>query len=274
VDHGPSDITALMRKAIAEPVLAKWQADSDIGTRARGLLGQDSTGANLVEALRTRSPALVVTTSHGMTGPLSDPALMARQLGLPVDRDQRLVTPPMLLAEWQPDGAIWYAHACCSAGAASGTRFAGLVAEDSPVDRILGAVGALGAQVSPLPRALLGAEKPLRAFIGHGEPTFDWTIRDPQTRQRLTSGIQNALCTGMFQLPPETVTMAFDRVYRDVGTLLAQWAQAKRDIAGAMNPAELERARGDALRTRLMALDRQSMVILGDPTACIPPLRA
>jgi hypothetical protein len=36
-----------------------------------------------------------------------------------------------------------------------------------------------GARISPLPRALLGAEKPLRAFVGHVEPTFDWTLRDP-----------------------------------------------------------------------------------------------
>ena len=35
----------------------------------------------------------------------------------------------------------------------------------------------------PLPRKLLGAEKPLRAFLGHVEPTFDWTLRDPETGQ-------------------------------------------------------------------------------------------
>jgi hypothetical protein len=118
-----------------------------------------------------------------------------------------------------------------------------------------------------LPRQLLGAEKPLRAFIGQVEPTFDWTLRQPETGQVLTASLQNALYQRMHRARPEPVGLAFEDCYRHVGELLAQWNQALRQIAKGNPEASLA-----ALRSQLTALDRQSMVILGDPTACLPPL--
>lgn len=267
VDHGHPDITWLMRGAIASPIAEKLTSDDQIGANLRLLAGTDATAQSLTRTLNDRHPALVVTTSHGMTGPLDNPALMAHQLGWLVDDEYALLDPEKLLNEWQPDGAIWYAHACCSAGSDDHSSYQGLVSAGSSVEQTLAGIAALGGQVAPLPRQLLGAEKPLRAFIGQVEPTFDWTLRQPETGQVLTASLQNAIYNRMHRKRPEPVGLAFEECYRHVGELLSQWNQALRDINRGIEGAELA-----ALRTQLTALDRQSMVILGDPTACLPPL--
>jgi len=125
---------------------------------------EEATSATLVDALQQLKPGFILTTSHGQTGPLDDVQAMARDLGLLVDQDYECAQPEEILAQWQPDGAIWYAHACCSAGSNSTTMFDGLVPAGSDVDRLLKGVASLGARVAPLPRALLGAAKPLRAL--------------------------------------------------------------------------------------------------------------
>lgn len=267
VDHGQPDITWLMRRAIATPVADKLTSDSQIGSELRLMAGIDATAQKLVQTLAERRPALIVTTSHGMTGPLADPPLMARQLGWLVDDEFNLLDPEKLMESWQPAGAIWYAHACCSAGSDDQTSYQGLVEMGSAVEQTLTAVAALGARVAPLPRLLLGADKPLRAFVGQVEPTFDWTLRQPETGQVLTASLQAALYQRMYRKQPEPVGLAFEECYRHVGELLAQWNQALHQVAQGKADASLA-----ALRTQLTALDRQSMVILGDPTACLPPL--
>ena len=267
VDHGQPDITWLMRRAIAGPVADKLASDAQIGSNLCLLAGTAANAPSLVQALRVRNPALIVTTSHGMTGPLGNPALMARQLGWLVDDAYALLDPDTLLNAWQPDGAIWYAHACCSAGSDAPSAYLGLVPVGSPVAETLAAVAGIGARVAPLPARLLGAEKPLRAFIGQVEPTFDWTLRQPETGQVLTASLQNALYNRMHRKRPEPVGLAFAECYRHVGELLSQWNQALREVNQGVEGAELA-----AVRTQLTALDRQSMVILGDPTACLPPL--
>jgi len=70
------------------------------------------------------------------------------------------------LAQWQPNGAIWYAHACCSAGSDGASSYAGLLEADSTLDKTLQAVATLGSLTAPLPKRLLGAKQPLRAFVG------------------------------------------------------------------------------------------------------------
>lgn len=267
VDHGQPDITWLMRRVIAAPLAQELAGDSQIGSELRLLTGGDATISQLSQTLAARKPALIVTTSHGMTGPLANPSLMAKQLGWLVDDQFTLLDPAQLLHSWQPAGAIWYAHACCSAGSDDTTSYHGLVDAGSTVEQTLGAVAALGARVAPLPQQLLGAEKPLRAFIGQVEPTFDWTLRQPETGQVLTASLQSALYQRMHRKRPEPVGLAFEECYRHVGELLAQWNQALRQIAKGQAEASLA-----ALRSQLTALDRQSLVILGDPTACLPPL--
>ena len=65
---------------------------------------------------------------------------------------------------------------------------------------------AFGAFTTPLPRALLGATRPLRAFVGHVEPTFDWTLRQRQTGEHLT-------------FPLEVSSMFPHRVSRSIVTI-------------------------------------------------------
>ncbi|HEU5098482.1 MAG TPA: hypothetical protein VFU22_05655, partial [Roseiflexaceae bacterium] len=113
-------ITTLMRTAIGEQVVREWQKDSN-PTFHNNIVFLDgakspASGSGLIDTLQSRRPALIVTTSHGQTGPLSKPQEMKELLGLLVDQAGKLLEPTALLASWQPDGAVWYAHACCSAG--------------------------------------------------------------------------------------------------------------------------------------------------------------
>jgi hypothetical protein len=268
VDHGPADITHLMRNAIAQRLYNDLKDDADLGPNSAFADGTSdpaaATGAKLVSELAARQPGLIVTTSHGQTGPLDDLVAMGAQLGFPVDQQYQTVTPAALLAQWRPDGAIWYAHACCSAGSDARTLFDGLVAAGSPVDAVLKGVEALGARVAPLPEALLGADKPLRAFIGHVEPTFDWTLRQPATGQHLTDTIERALYHNLYQ--PMTLGWALRDCYDRIGSLFAAYDNNLR----AFNRGE--NTRSAMLYCLLAARDVQSRVILGDPTTILPAL--
>lgn len=273
VDKGQDDITFLMRYLIAEPLREALDKDTQVAGKARHVAGQDATVDKLATALKEMDapPAMIVTTSHGMTGPIDNPEIMGHDLGLLVDANSELVRPQSLLDGWSPDGAIWYSHACCSAGSNSKTAYLGLVPQRSPVEQILLAVAGLGAQVAPFPRALLGAKRPLRAFVGHVEPTFDWTIRNPESKQPLTSTLVQALYNHMYRARPEPVGLAFSDVFTLVGQLFQQWSQAKEGALSA-DAAIRQRNREVALRTQLTALDREACVILGDPTVALPPM--
>lgn len=265
VDHGGGDITSLMSKVIAEELFAKLATDSDM-PGARHLAA--GTGNTLAQALRQQHPALVVTTSHGLTGPLDDPDAMRQTLGLLVDQNHTPVTPSSLIASWQPDGAIWFAQACCSVGSDQPSQYDKLFAANSILGSILAGVATVGAATSPLPRALLGNEKPLRAFIGHVEPTFDWTLSFPPNQQQLTASLIAALYDELCLGKP--VGLAMSRYYRAVGALLLGHTQAMKSYAVTSGkPATT--ALDLALYTKITALDRASTVILGDPTAAIPP---
>ena len=132
------------------------------------------------------------------------------------------------------------------------------------MDRLLEGIAALGAHVAPLPEALLGAPKPLRAFIGHVEPTFDWTIRHKETGQPLTTSIRQALYNRLFQ--PDPVGYALREPYSHVGELYAERDAAYRAFDNGEDTEAI------AMAAQLGARDRQSMVILGDPTVALPPL--
>jgi hypothetical protein len=189
---------------------------------------------------------------------------MRRDLGLPVDQEFAALDPGALLATWQPDGAVWYAHACCSAGSDQDSGFVGLFAEGDPLRTLLAAVAALGSLTAPLPRALLGAKKPLRAFVGKVEPTFDWTLEQPSNHQHLTAPLVRALYNQLFA--PKPVGLAFRDWHVGVGTLFAVWAQLLEEFNRGDDVARA------LLYTRLAAQDLQTTVILGDPAAVLPPL--
>lgn len=268
VDHGYPDISWLMDAAISRKVFAKYAGDQDGDLSRRvGLFGADATAARLVQALATSHPSLVVTTSHGMTGPLDDPELMAAQLGVPVDVDRKPVNIEALLKAWSPNGAIWYAHACCSAGSDAPSSFADLLDAASDVTKVLsGVANGCGARTAPLPQRLLGAPNPLRAFVGHVEPTFDWTLRDPNTGQPLTYTLQTALYDKLYAPgDPRPIGWALAQVFDDAGAMLGLWARA---LAAFNKNAPYSREW--ALYRQLTALDRQHTVILGDPTVALP----
>jgi hypothetical protein len=264
VDHGGDDITRLMRRAIAKKVHAGLADIDDIGAGAVYIDGKDdpATHQKLVDALQSSRPALVVTTSHGMTGPLNNLEKMRTQLGLLVDGDHQILDVAELVENWNPDGAIWYAQACCSAGSDASTSYAGLVDDSSHVATVLNGVAKLGATVAPFPRALLGAHRPLRAFLGHVEPTFDWTIRQKETNQFLTGSVVAALCGRLSD--PMPVGLAFDECHQQAPKL----DTIHKLAISAFNAGE-DRL-GEALACRLMAADWQSLVILGDPTVALP----
>lgn len=265
VDHGPDDITRLMRASIAEPVRKLFDADSDLagnGDYIDGSVNKSATAKALLDSLTARNPGLIVTTSHGQTGPLNKIDEMRMNMGLLVDSSKKLVQPGDLLHSWKPSGAVWYAHACCSAGCDSTTQFDGLVPAGSPVDRTLKAIASVQAQVAPLPEALLGSSEPLRAFIGHVEPTFDWTLRQVLTGQFLTWPISNSLYNEFYQ-PGQTVGLAFRSLYGRLSGMYGVYDAESRKFTSGQD------TRSAMLLSLLLIRDVKSMVILGDPAVVV-----
>jgi len=270
VDHGGDDITVLMDRAISRKLDAKFAADADF-LRRHAVFGADATAPRLVAELAARRPALVVTTSHGCTGPLEDAAATRATLGVPVDDRHALLDIEALAAAWAPDGAVWYSHACCAAGSDARSMYHGLFDPAGDVMRTLdGVAAACGASIAPLPQRLLGHTKPLAAFIGHVEPTFNWTLRDPRTQQPLSHPVHQALYEHLFDqgggLP---VGHALAQIFGDAATLLGLWAQALRDFNKGLPGAV-----ASALVNQVAALDRLHTVLLGCPTASLPKITA
>ncbi len=263
--HDQTDITYLMSGAVCEKVWRNLDANDDLIGR-RWINGGDATILNLANALAEKKPALIVTTSHGMTGPLHDGALMSAQLGAPVDIDYATLD-AQLLAAWSPSGAIWYSNACCAAGADSKSRYEDLMPADGDVGALLrGVAKGAGAMISPLPRYLLGHERPLRAFVGHVEPTFDWTLQDPDTKQITTMALSGALTTRLYRrYERNPVGWALHKVYEEAGHFFAGFQQAIKDVNSWVPGAP-----DSALYRQLSAMDRQTTVILGDPTVSMP----
>jgi hypothetical protein len=262
-DHGGDDMSGTMRRYVAEPVFAALSSDPSLSAKSV-LIDRDHGGAtsgSLLRALTSTAPGLVVTTSHGVTWPIDDPAQLAANLGLLVGEDLEYATPAGILAAWQPDGAIWYAHACCSAGVSAETIYAEIAALGSDIMRVLTSVAAVGPRVAPLPRALLGASRPARAFIGHVEPTFDYTIRQPETWQALTGGLRAALHDCLYQEDkPGRIGHAFQAYFESIGPAAGEQIMLHRSYDRGEN---VER---QLLTAQLTARDRMSTVILGDPT--------
>lgn len=269
VNHGHPDITWLMEETISKELDKAFENDPDKDlSEHQGLFGADAKVASLIDALVAKSPSLVITTSHGMTGPLDDQAKMVGQLGNMVDTNRDVLDSGQLTDRWDPNGAVWYSHACCSAGSDAPSCYADLLDPASDVTAMLKGVATVsGKRVAPLPRKLLGAEKPLRAFIGHVEPTFDWTLRDPQTGQPLVATLREALYDRVFQAGRPPLGWAIAKIFDDASNMLGLWASS----ISAVNRNE-PNAREWALYRQLTALDRQHTVLLGDPTVSLPAI--
>ena len=261
VDYGGNDISTLMFNAIAKPVYEKLASDKDYATGAELVTAAEATHAALIDRLATHRPRFILTTSHGNTGPLdATPNSLKQNVGLLVDQTQRVLKIDELLAAWSPGGAIWYAHACCSAGTDSTSIFEELV-PDGPVKTVLKQVSAEGAAIAPLPTALLSAKRPLRAFVGHVEPTFDWTVRQRETGQHITSRLQEALYDELYRGLP--VAYALRKWFAGVGRFYSMHDTASRDYAAGQD------TEGIILACLLGARDTGSTVILGDPTVAL-----
>lgn len=265
VDHGHPDITRLMRKSVAERLRDAFANDAEFTMVGGFRSDADATHTTLLAALGERKPAFVATSSHGATFPLDDPAAMRAQMGALVDVGHAVGDSGALAAAWNPRGAIWYAHACCSAGADAKSSFDGLVGADSSLGRTLAAIAGAGACTAPLPRALLGGANPLGAFIGHVEPTFDWTLRETATGQVTSQHVIDALYGQLHLARRPPVGRAMSVYFRAVAGLLEDYADALEAV-GKLEPDALARARA----ARLVAMDRLAMVVLGDPTVRLP----
>ncbi len=224
VDHGYPDITRLMRKVIAEKVAAKLTADAEFDMKDGVLMDGQATGDALATAMAMRRPAFVLTSSHGATFPLNDTATMAAQLGLLVDV-KKAVTPAAHIATEAAYGAIWYAHACCSVGSDGVSQFKGLVQAGTTLSDTLLAVEKCGPMTGPLSRRLLGSETPVRAFVGHVEPTFNWTLRAPDTGQAIAHHIVDSLYNQLHLAARPPVGLAMTTYYSSVGGLLKDHLQ-------------------------------------------------
>ena len=247
-------ITKLMGSAIARKVYRKLQHDRDY--RVQFISRDKATQDNLISALKGWKPGLVITTSHGSTSPWSNPRQMSRNLGLMIDQNKQTLDLKKL-SKWEPNGAIWYAHACCSAGSDQTSVYDGLFDGQTPNGQLLNAVTKLGAKVAPLPRALLGAPKPLRCFIGHVEPTFDWTIRPPEAGDDLTKPLVTALYNNLYSSKP--VGLAFRDFYRRLLALSALYDEMRARYNQHQDTG------AQMVYSRLAAWDIKSTVILGDP---------
>lgn len=274
VDLGDDDITALMATAIAGRIARDYSRDAELNAKLRYFDGRRARSRCdlLYEALndrlvRSSPPAVIITTSHGQTDPALPPDALQASLGSPVDHfGETLDAGRLMSGGWHPDGAIWYSHACCSAGSNDLSAFAGLVSEHSGIDSVLKTVSdyarQFGARSAPFARRLLGAERPLRAFVGHVEPTFDWTLRNPNSGQYLTDNLCQAMYEELYRGQP--VGLAFRRWYARVGVLGTQYDAARADFDRGGNPI------ADLLFYQLAERDVKSLVILGDPTVRLP----
>jgi hypothetical protein len=262
-DHGQTDITHLMRTVVAEPLFEAFQSDSERKNTSVLLAGDepgsDARTNSLINQLE-KCPGLIATTSHGQAEPEDGDPEPGRTLGWLVDQDQILIDPGHLLSAWDPGGAIWYSHACCSAGSDGSSIFEGLFPEGSETDVLIGKVVALGAITASFPKALLGAKNPARAFIGHVEPTFDWTLQRPAMEQPLTSSLIDAIININ---RGEPIGHAFKDRARQAASLLGSHELARDAYNHGSNNSD------ELIYLKLASCDIQSTVIFGDPAVAL-----
>jgi hypothetical protein len=103
----------------------------------------------------------------------------------------------------------------------------------------------------------------VRAIFGHVEPTFDWTLRVAETGQGLGADLVAGLSTNLFAGQP--LGYVLDAYRAGVGVLHSQWADRRRSLENGDTSV-----RDQLTRLRLSAIDRQSLVLLGDPTVTLP----
>jgi hypothetical protein len=263
VVKSPTDITQLMRDSIAGQIAEHVSEDDELTCSFLDGRNQ-ATVERLTETLQRSKPGLIVTTSHGNT-PIRDPIQMDATLGGMVDQQQHILT-SSAIGDSTVFGAIWYAHACCSAGADADSFYDGLFKPGSDASLLVQEITRTGSRVAPLPTALLGRASPIRAFVGHVEPTFDWTLRDPVTQTILTENLIRAFYNKLFR--GATIGHALRDWYTQIGGLYAKLESARKLFNRGVD------ALPGIFSAQLAARDIQSLVILGDPTVSLPLLQS
>jgi len=102
------------------------------------------------------------------------------------------------------------------------------------------------------------------------EPTFDWTMVFPPTREQLTDWVREILYMGICAGLPVGLAMENAKLYDPVGSLLLRHSMAVARYAVASAKAARRSALDLALYSKVTAYDRASTVLLGDPTVAIP----
>ena len=105
--------------------------------------------------------------------------------------------------------------------------------------------------------------------MGHVEPTFDWTLRVAETGQGLGTHIVSALSDNLIG-ERQPLGFAFADYRAGVGELHTQWVSTQKQLPKAADVTQRDRVRDTLTRLRLSAIDRQSLVLLGDPTVAYP----
>jgi len=236
-DHDP--MSSLMRRLVADPI-RQWLEDH----------GQ-AVDVGPMQQLLDAHPRLLFTTSHGATL-VGDPRL-AETLGMPVAQNHTIVDVDEL------PGAVWMCHACCSAGVNAPSELAAYVDDTSQLGSLLQGLAGLGSRTAPLPRKLLGAPHPMRAFIGQVEPTTDWSLRHKGTNQEITQGLVETLPERL--LDGRTAAASMELWHESASAAFVALDGLRRRYAQTMVHAP------DRMTTfyGLSASDRLSMVLLGDP---------
>ena len=122
----------------------------------------------------------------------------------------------------------------------------------------------VGPVVAPCPGRCSGRSIQPGRSCGHVEPTFDYTIRQPETAQALTTGLVRALHDALYQEhQPGRVGHSFRPYFDPIPTAASQQVTLRRDYdLGRQVEQQLTPA-------YLTARDRMSTVILGDPTVTV-----
>lgn len=261
VDHHETDITRLMAEAITEKIHFKIAGDKSL--KAEYFRGEQATHQQLCSALAKHRPGFILTTSHGSIDLQVTNEERAKRLGNLVDQNFAELSGSSI-GRTDVGGAIWYAHACCSAGCSGMNRYENLLTEGTDAERCVSSAVKVGSRTATFPQTLLGREQPLRAFVGKIDPTFDWTIRDPVTQQHLTEGLVMALYKRFLRQKPVPIGWALRRWFDELSGAFTSYDDARMvAMRPSANDATAVRTAGQQL---LILRDLQSTVILGDPT--------
>ena len=105
----------------------------------------------------------------------------------------------------------------------------------------------------------------MRAFIGHVEPTFNWTLRDARHRPSIHITSVHSLYNQLHLATRPPIGLAMTTYYANVGGLLKDHLQEVDAVNQHVAGRRIAGARGRADRAR-----PAGTVILGDPTVALP----